>query len=623
MKNKNVYIDMENTVPGNYVAIPFENGGLGEILTQCNGASSPIPYVDKLEFGGSNGLQFSDRAGYINLNVGKFYIEIDFSCAGFSEDSGDGFETLATISSQYASSPIVGIFVSPEYKTLTFYQYNTAWVTFASRFVRHDFAIDTTYNLKIIKTSPDSMSIYIDNELKYRTNTYFVGNVASPGTALSDYGNSFLRIGQKMSTSDAVNLIGNISTFRIIDFSDTTGFDGRSFETYSDNLLHHFKMDSYSRFAADIYDYKPFVDLGNNPSGATITAPLISDNPFVNLSDGELFWAKFTNSMPALKLSKNPIRDFQTSTIMFRMKTEDTLYSGTLMDCRDNVSNYNGFYLEFPPGDASKLRLRMSGSDSSWTIFTTSTFSFAPYTDYDIKIVNDSGHFMVYVDGTPIIDQVYVPGVDLIWQSNEIVFFNNVAGNNTSGRNFKDLRIYDCLITEEIAIEEDKIRSLSINNPTSYDVTVRENIRYAKDSGIGSSNYLLFVEGHSDYSIDLYKDNVLILKKFNNLVVDITEDKKHLYHYIIKETGVKKYLSNTMVQGRISISTVNVECEGTDLFARIQNFETGEFIGDYEIEDSNINVDYLDYNREYDVILIDRNKVIENLVRSKVRPYPV
>lgn len=113
-------------------------------------------------------------------------------------------------------------------------------------------------------------------------------------------------------------------------------------------------------------------------------------------------------------------------------------------------------------------------------------------------------------------------------------------------------------------------------------------------------DYYLFVEGHPEYTFNLYKDNDLILENINNITLEIAEQKKYLYHYIINETGIKKSLKK-MILAKIVVNLSTINCVGGDFYARLYNTETGEFIGDYDLINNNVTIINLDYNTFYDV----------------------
>ncbi len=647
IKNKNVLIDMLNTESGVYKKIPFESYSLDKrnTLDQLNNSNVDLNYNGKMTFNGANGLVLN-RVGYIDLMTSNYYIEFDFSISSASGDP-DGLQTLWTII--YGdNSPNIQMVISQSKKYIALFQFDTTSSIHSPHYIRYDFALNTTYNVKLIKYSTDGLSIFIDNVLRYRTNKYNVSTTGRVYPLINNYSGSFLRIGQRASYSQTINFKGEISNFRII---ETVGdYDGSSFEVNSDKLIHHLQLESFSNFDSGWATYNPVVNinLGNNPYNATISMMTPSSFPFANLSDGELFWFKPNAGFATPTVfSDNVLKDYVKCTISFRMKTNSTVPAGTVIDCRSAVGAFNGILVTIGPTYNLILQISNISNTAGWAYtFATPNGAVLPNTEYKLQVVKINGRVMLYANGALVFDQ-FVDAENINWVSNKITFFNNCEGSNPSTHYFKDLRMYSDIMLANPVIDPSKIISLNVDkvDPILAEIGMSDNSSYIGPSNFTSiyngvvytpeyidvkntmtmesiiyKTYLLFVEGQPDYSIDLYKDDRLIVENFQYEEITIAETKKYMYHYIIKNTGVKKVIEESMIIGFIEVNVNTSECEGSELFVRISNTHTGEFIGDYELLDGYVYVDQLDCNKFYDATIIDKNKLIENVTRSKIKP---
>lgn len=648
-KVANILVDMSNIDNQSSPNIIVENSSEKFIsFSKTNNSTGNIDYNGKFVFDGTNGL-IVKNPGYIDLSLPKWYIEFDFLVTA---DVGDSAH-LQTLFSLFPEIEItnndicVASYISVQYGFLALWQYNTNAGLFASHHITHKFELNKKYNIKFIKNSNTQLLIFLDNILKYKTNTYTTSNTQDSGGSISNnYSNKFLRLGQQRSSVLTHNLKGEIYNFKVINY---IGDINKSFEYNSESLIHHFLLEEYNNFNNNNnYKYKPIIDLGLNPQNATVSSMNISHNPFIDLNDGGLFWYKPKASTITFSLNRNPLQLNDNCTISFKMKTNSTLEDCSLIDCRNATGSYNGLLITLPAADPTSMRLYISdkSSTTAWSSNAgTDTGIISPNTEYLIKILKTKTYIKILVNGSELIVSD-ISNMNISWISNTISFFNNIAGSSASNHYFKDLRIYNDIILDDPIIDTNKLINLSINNWThinnetlKYDVTsFKTNTTFTSyfngntfdnEYDVSKYNptieseqlvdYYLFVEGHPEYTFNLYKNNSLILDNINNKKIEIADQKKYLYHYIINETGIKKSLKK-MILAKLTVNLSNIKCEGSDFYARLYNNETGEFIGDYNLINNSVTILNLDYNTSYDVVLIDRNKVFENRIKSKLKP---
>ena len=139
--------------------------------------------------------------------------------------------------------------------------------------------------------------------------------------------------------------------------------------------------------------------------------------------------------------------------------------------------------------------------------------------------------------------------------------------------------------------------------------------------------YYAFKEGYNDKyglslsnNFDKYNTTVKDIEDFtfNNLYKDFLYKITSLDYYktfVPKDTlpMVKGY-----IYGNVDLNACGVD-PNTTVIKVIRAYDN-YYIGEYEVKNNQYRVDNLDYNTRYDIILYDKSRTIEQVVRSYVRP---
>lgn len=648
------YTDLAEIENDLYKEITFINSSNDLLIfTQCNDKNDDIIVNDNgINFDGTQGLELNKR-GYIDLNK-NYFIEIDFS---ISSDNGDDsyYHTLMSVglpkdidqgrSAEFNNN--ISIYASVNHNYIGLFGYNTVGGTYLGHSVTCNLEYNVKYNLKIFRFGAQ-LYMYVNNLLL--TSEYYETSNYSGGSLNTYYANKILRLGQDNANVATNNLIGKIYNVKI---SDLKTFNGRVFEPYADNLLHAFSLYGTQNMYAGYMRIRGINDYGVRSMNAyyyTYTGnipQLANSDYFVDVGNGKDWWYKTSPTSTSRFYINDNIFNNEKASLLVKMKTESTLKGFHLIDCRSSASTYDGLVIVYN-AESNYFTFFIGNADKNMWAYEINSDPNPIEIDtiYEIKIIKNGNNFKLKLNDTNIIDFNFI-NENVYLGPNKIVFFNTANSTIYSANYFRDLRLYNTVVEEYPEIDDHLIVSYDtklIEMNTSipieknykfenaslikFDENLIKTINHGDNSTIMKSlddtyqpkDYYIFAEGHPEYHIDLYKGDKLVLREFNNKNITITNSVKHDYYYIIKETNVKRYINKSMILSYLEININTMSCSGSDFYVRLLKSDTGEFIGNYELENNFTTIYNLEYTSYYDAILIDRNKILENRVRSSLRP---
>lgn len=620
-----------------------------DILGDCyfsNNTTDSIIYNNGLIFNGTNYLQFNKTNIINSYNEDPLFIEMDFTL-NTNITNNNGLLPLFTFYNNNNGQLVDSLLISLSYNYISYISYSEVNTIFRSNHFSIKLNLNKKYNLKIIKTNRDQLSIFIDNILYYRTDSFNVLNTASTQyNKVNIYQDLFL--GSNTEMFNVQNFVGIIHNFKILRLN-YKNYIGESFETNVDNLLYHFKLDFFTRFNityADDYKYVPIVNLGHNPDNAIIKTPPLSANSFKNLGGNETFWySPKAGSANRFFINKNPFKLYNECSITFRLKTNTTLAEGTYFDCRSALTKFDGFQICSTAANNSAITINISlgNSTTAWDItLQTPSNTLAVNTEYFIAIVKSGNIIKLYINNIEIITHTLTGPIKYV--NTDLHFFNTITGTIVSTHCIKDLKIYKNSFKDLDTIDTNKIITPQFNDISSK---IEHNEKYIKYVNINHKNFgmykyteiapdntiyknminesiykkeiYIYAEGHPEYNVDLYRNNKLLKRNINNQYVMIDYDFISQYKYKVIETNeFFNLVEHTL--GKLYINLSVIKCEDSNFIARLYNTETGKFIGEYTLINKSVTINNLYTTEFYDVMLIDKNKKYENMVKSKLKP---
>lgn len=607
--------------------------------------SGPINVVDNaIQFDGTFGL-ISNCQNVINFNSdNNVYIEFDVLITDSTSSRSDGAQCIFDITNMHTNKKVDSFEISVLQKFATFTGYNMTDQPYVTHHVYYDFNINTNYNFKIIKFN-SNIFIYVDNILKYKSRNFAeTSGIGTLGPRNDSYLNSLLKLGQFNSTADTSNLKGSLSNFKMLSFYDKDMVINTGFELNSEFLIHHIPFDYIEILQKNnIRNY--IINIGKTDN-ISIGRPLPNAaNHFYNI--GQLYWwYKPTNHI--VSLNDNIIKNNDVFSIIFKLHTGPTLTTGTIFDTRTSNTAFNNMMMSIAP-DTSTFILRYSNSatSTSWTYnHTFPTGILQPNTEYTIGFTRQYNTVSLFVNEIEI-ESFTIDFLGINWTATHTYFFNTVSGTVQIPHYVRDLRIYNSFVVAVGILDESKIFNIVDDYVNEMDLAPTQLEYYANprrelqlkydqvsiddkrsedsiylynDLNNESYEFLLLAEGQPNKKIYVYINDILLYEDIGSINLNVTNYIKKYSYSIEGSSVIKKMPESAMIKGRIEIILNTKMCEGTDLFARMHNSKTGEFIGDYNLSNNSVIIRNLDCNNHYDVTLIDRNKVLENIVRSKLKP---
>lgn len=194
-------------------------------------------------------------------------------------------------------------------------------------------------------------------------------------------------------------------------------------------------------------------------------------------------------------------------------------------------------------------------------------------------------------------------------------FYRNVIPSSISVN--EQINLYDNIVNDKLSSRDyDIFTNDCFNIPESE----FNNKVYEKGSVVD-----IFIDGHS-------KDNLYIVGLyFIDMVVEIECDGEYSFDntsdenlkYISINGNVQIYdriLHQNVQRGYISASVVIGECGDSDFVIHCFRSSDKQFIGEYPIIDDRYTIDNLNLTQTYDIMLHDKNKVVETQVHSRRTP---
>jgi len=208
---------------------------------------------------------------------------------------------------------------------------------------------------------------------------------------------------------------------------------------------------------------------------------------------------------------------------------------------------------------------------------------------------------------------------------NNMSFYDNYNDANELYDTLPDINDQYSFISESQLISINELFMLmTIIEPPEYrkEITVMESKdSFVKNINSGFNNIHAISEGYPDYTLDLYKDNILLKTGIGKLLFNSSDYKNYVLK--IRETGriIKLPHLYCPYTGYLS-GTINYDntCGVTDLVVHCYRSDSHEFIGEFPVVNNKYRINYLYYDKQYDVILVDKNKAIENQVSSNRNP---
>lgn len=208
---------------------------------------------------------------------------------------------------------------------------------------------------------------------------------------------------------------------------------------------------------------------------------------------------------------------------------------------------------------------------------------------------------------------------------NNMSFYDNYNDDNALYDTLPDINDQYSFISESQLISINELfMAMTIIEPPEYrkEITVMESKdSFVKNINSGFNNIHAISEGYPDYTLDLYKDNILLKTGIGKLLFNSSDYKNYVLK--IRETGriIKLPHLYCPYTGYLS-GTINYDntCGVTDLVVHCYRSDSHEFIGEFPVVNNKYRINYLYYDKQYDVILVDKNKAIENQVSSNRNP---
>lgn len=525
--------------------------------------------------------------------------------------------------------------------------YNTSNQEYCLHHVYHNFLQDVFYNFKII-TFNNGIYIYVNDKLKYRSsNIQEQSGKGTSGPIRSIYENCNIQLGQLSNIVATNNLKGQLKKFATINFVDFDSILNSGTDIDYENLLYHIPFEYIG--SANLNASRPIRNIGQitsvsniGPSGSNTG----STQYLFDLSD--TYWWYQSKTSRRITIPDNVIKNNTTFSIIFKMKTGDSLTAGTIFDTRSVATAFNNMTLSISTVDISTFTLRFStvSSTTSWStehIFNTGLL--VPNTEYVIGLTRQNNTVKLFVNKIEV-GSLIVDFSTINWTTNTIDFFNSVDGGVPNLHYIQDLRIYKSFIIDAGILDNNKLFNIAekdytsdiLNDNIDYYFNNRKELKYQhtdvsidfdkinnniylyNDYTIESSQFKLFAEGFKNKNITVYLDGVWLFESSDVINLSMTNKSKK-YTYKIGSSNLIRNLPNkSMILGQLSIYLDSTKCTGSDFYVRLHRNDTGEFIGEYDLINNTVAIHNLDYNNYYDAILIDRNKVLENIVRSKLKP---
>lgn len=182
-------------------------------------------------------------------------------------------------------------------------------------------------------------------------------------------------------------------------------------------------------------------------------------------------------------------------------------------------------------------------------------------------------------------------------------------------------------LTNESKILDDNIILGDVKkyNITSNISSFNDNLNYLVN-GIMNINY--FIEGKPENHGYVVTIKNLTKPHYYNNITHKTNEYKNISLevgiYIISSESYYRIFSNseTMIKGELN-GNINIKDCGTNnssLVVKCFRFEDNHFIGEYPIVNGVYNIPNLDVNTYYNLILEDKNRIIEQQVLSYRKP---
>lgn len=187
-------------------------------------------------------------------------------------------------------------------------------------------------------------------------------------------------------------------------------------------------------------------------------------------------------------------------------------------------------------------------------------------------------------------------------------------------------------------IKNNKIKSmdkdfgiLSTNNKSPFFKTILKSVYSQTQRVVVYKKDYSFIEGENKY----LSHNTIIVDYKNDSMFYIPSGGLNTIGDFIYTTGSsnnnlwvlhngEKYPLKERKLGYIYIDVLisnSANIKNTDVCIHVYNrTENHRFIGEYEIINSSCTVEYLDITCEYDLVLYDRNSIVESSILSKKRP---
>lgn len=600
-----------------------------------------------IQFDGTFGLKSN------NLNIINFkedtntYIEFDILITDSTSSRSDGIQYVFDLTNSITAKKIESFGISVLQKFAQFIGYNNTDQAYTIHHIYYDFNVDTSYNFKIIKYN-NSIFIYVNNILKYKSRMFNESSgIGTLGPRNESYNNGILKLGQFDSTaSEGSNLKGSLSNFKVLSFYDKDFVINNGLETNSEYLIHHIPFDYIQFSPTNSSSYIPIIDIGKTDN-VSLSRPILSNTThFYNI--GQLYWW-YKPSTHVVALNTNIIKNNDIFSIIFKMFTESTLLAGTIIDTRSSGTAFNNMVLLISSADTSTFTLRFSNAETTnnWSFeYTFPTGILSPSTEYIIGFIRQNNNIKLFINYVEIgsVD-INFPAVN--WTNTTTTFFNSVDANDPIPHYVRDLRIYNTFVDEPPVLDQSKIfnivydhnnQSAAIDQNLEYYINPKRSLQLKYDRVLidsnrettyvymhndifnSSYNFTLFAEGHKNKKIYVYLNNVLLYEAIDTITLNITNNISRYKYRVEGSDLIKSFPTKSMIKGHLFISVTTNKCEGSDFYIRLYKTNSGEFIGDYElVNNNNALIENLIYGEYYDAILIDKNKIFENIVKSKLK----
>lgn len=609
--------------------------------------SQPINVVNNIiTFDGTYALE-TNSINIIDFAKERVYIEFDLKITDKSNSyNNDGGQYIFTLTDKVSNKRVATFTVSVTHKYANLCFYNTNDQRYTTHHVYYDFNENISYNFKIIKYN-NYILIYVDNILKYKTNYWNNSNSTTGGTRIDYFSNYILRLGQAYNIGNGSNLKGTIANFKSLSYNILPdNLIKQNTEKNSEYLLYHIPFDYIEILPLYYVSYYPIINIGNDQSISLSSPNYNSSKHFYNLNQ-TYWWYKPIGHR--VYFNKNIFKENKVFSLYFKLYTSSTMGAGFIVDTRSSGSEYNNMQLTMSSADPTTFTLRYTNAatKTSWLFeHTFPTGILAPDTEYSIGFILNNNTFTLLINNDEI--ETINVNFDIInWTSNVTDFFNNLSGTSPIMHYVRDLRFYNAVVRDfsidnnriinvlkdySYSFNEDHTINYYLHNVPSRpllknykDVVIYKNgeknnkIYIFNDIQIASFDYFLFAEGDPNKMLYVYLNNILLYTAKGEITLNITNNFNR-YTYQLEGDSKFRPLPQHLIKGHIEVTINSASCVGSDLFIRLHNTKTGEHIGDYNLINNYCIINNLNYLSEYDAILIDRNKVLENKVRSKLKP---